>query len=293
MTEIDVARFNPMVDPALHIWGPDVAIYLFLGGMAAGVMILAGFTSRRDPRAGRLFVFLAPLLLSLGMFALFLDLEKKLSVWRFYTAFQWTSPMSWGAWILLLIYPATILFGLAGLRSVKHPVVDLARRHETALRRINIVLGIALGAYTGILLATLNARAAWGSVFLAPLFLASGISAAAALAMLLYRSDEERAWFRRWDMWAIGAELLAIGLFLLDLAVAGRGRGREAAALFFGGPYTAAFWTLVVVAGLAVPFAIELIESRRGSHAFIAPLLVLAGSLALRWILVLAGQVSI
>ena len=42
------------------------------------------------------------------MFALFLDLAHKLYVWRLYTTFQFTSPMSWGAWILILVYPALI-----------------------------------------------------------------------------------------------------------------------------------------------------------------------------------------
>ena len=112
------------------------------------------------------------------MLALFIDLEQKLHVLRFYTAWRLTSPMSWGAWILLLIYPAT---------------VGYAFRPNERLRTINIILGVALGAYTGILLATLTARPAWGSVVLAPLFLASGISAAAALAMLLPASETDRA----------------------------------------------------------------------------------------------------
>lgn len=293
MTEIDIARYNPNLDPSMHIWGGDVAIYLFLGGIAAGVMILAGAFSRRESRAGRLLIFLAPVVLSLGMFALFLDLENKRNVWRFYTSFQWTSPMSWGAWILMLIYPATILFGIALLGWPEHAITRFAQRHEGALRRINIVLGVALGAYTGILLATLNARAAWGSLFLAPLFLASGISAAAALAMLLPVSEEERARFRRWDLVAIGAEVLMLGFFFLDLAVAGRERGRAAAELFFGGPYTAAFWSLVVIAGLAVPFLLEIVETRRRIHVALAPVLVLGGGLALRWIFVLAGQTAV
>ena len=38
MTEIEITsgRVNEMIDPVLHIWGLDVAMYLFLGGLAAG-----------------------------------------------------------------------------------------------------------------------------------------------------------------------------------------------------------------------------------------------------------------
>lgn len=286
MTEFELLRNNPHIDPALQIWGWEIAVYLFLGGLAAGAMILSGATTARESRAARLLVFVAPVALSLGMLALFLDLEQKLHVFRFYTTFQWTSPMSWGAWILLLIYPATILYGLAQLGF------GFAQKHELLIRRVNVGLGIALGAYTGILLGTLTARAAWSSLFLAPLFLASGLSAAAALAMLLPVSENDRVTLRRWDLAAISLEVVLLGLFFLDLMAAGA-RGRAAASLFFGGPYTAAFWSLVVIAGLAVPALLETFEMRQRMHAAIAPALVLVGGLSLRWIFVLAGQSAV
>ena len=295
MTEIEILRHNPLVDPALHVWGWEIALYLFLGGIAAGVMILAGAAARRESRAARLLIFAAPVALSLGMLALFIDLENKLHVFRFYTAFRLTSPMSWGAWILLLIYPATILYGLAqfGGSGWFGGVAAFARRHESLLRRLNVSLGVALGAYTGILLGTLTARAAWSSLFLAPLFLASGISAGAAMAMLLPVSDGERDSFRRWDLIAIGAEVIVLGFFFLDLIAGGGARGRAAAALFFGGPYTAVFWSLVVIAGLALPMFLEALEARRRFHVALAPVLVLIGGLSLRWIFVLAGQAGV
>jgi protein NrfD len=295
MTEFELFRHNPLIDPNLHIWGWQIAVYLFLGGLAAGVMVLAGVANARQSRAARLLIFIAPIALSLGMLALFLDLENKLHVLRFYTAFRVTSPMSWGSWILLLIYPATILYGIAQLEIGGRfaDAIAFARRHEPLLRRANLALGVALGAYTGILLGTLTARAAWSSLFLAPLFLASGISGGAALAMLLPVTEPDRDSFRRWDLVAIAAELAVLGFFFLDLVSAGGARGRAAATLFFGGPYTAVFWSLVVIAGLAVPVIVELFETRRRIHVAIAPALVLAGGLALRWIFVLAGQASV
>ena len=58
-------------------------------------------------------VIWAPVLLTVGMGALFLDLEHKPFFWRLYTTFMVSSPMSWGSWILIGIYPATLLMGLA------------------------------------------------------------------------------------------------------------------------------------------------------------------------------------
>lgn len=295
MTELEILRHNPLIDPSLHVWGWEIALYLFLGGMAAGVMILAGTAKRTESLAARLLIFVAPAALSLGMLALFLDLGSPLHVFRFYTAFRITSPMSWGAWILLLIYPATILFGLAQFELTGRigEIAAMARKYEQELRRINIALGIALGAYTGLLLGTLTARAAWSSLFLAPLFLASGLSAGAALAMLLPLHAIERDAFRRWDLIAIAAEAVVLALFFLDLIAAGGARGRAAVSLFLGGPFTSVFWSLVVISGMAIPLLLELYETRRRVHFVVAPALVLIGGLSLRWIFILAGQSAI
>jgi formate-dependent nitrite reductase membrane component NrfD len=218
--------------------------------------------------------------------------------------------MSWGSWILLLIYPATIALGAArltgneiswlcthaGARPDPHlrKAIAAARRGTAVLERLNVILGIGLGAYTGILLGTLAARALWSSLMLAPLFLVSGLSAGAAVTMLLPVTEEERHILRRWDLAAIAGEIAVIAFLFIELVSDGGERGRAAAMLFFGGPYTATFWSLVVVAGLAAPFVLEVAEAKRHlKAAALAPLLLLAGGLALRWIFVLAGQANV
>jgi formate-dependent nitrite reductase membrane component NrfD len=312
MNEIDVARHSRLIDPQLHVWGWEIPVYLFLGGMAAGLMILtAALWMRREDRspAARWLGFAAPVLVSLGMGALFLDLAHKLHVWRFYLAFRWTSPMSWGAWILVLVYPVSLVAALAGLDEAQAEKAiavagrlrlgGLARAARTfglanapALRWASVVTGVALGVYTGILLSTLGARALWSSSLLGPLFLVSGVSTGAALLLLCRRlAEEERHLLARWDRVAMALELAVLLLFLAGLVTSGA-TGRAAAGLLLGGPFTAPFWALVVIAGLAVPSLLAALESRLGlAMTRAAPLLVLAGGLALRWILVAAGQV--
>jgi formate-dependent nitrite reductase membrane component NrfD len=313
MTETEILRNSHLIDPSMHIWGWEIPVYLFLGGMTAGLMILAPLLawqvkSQRSKWVRRL-PFVAPVLLSAGMFALLLDLEYKLHVFRFYTTFQWTSPMSWGSWILILIYPAVLLLGLAylernevdaiasRLRFLRGPINNLRAYAIQNLRKLewaNVVLGIALGTYTGILLGTLGARALWSSGLLGPLFLVSGLSTGAALLMLFPIFKDEHALVRNVDIAAIGVELVLITLLFVDLLNGSGELGRRAAALFFGGPYTATFWTLVVFGGLMVPLFMEVYESRRRIHAgLVAPVLLLVGGLALRWILVSAGQVGL
>jgi formate-dependent nitrite reductase membrane component NrfD len=317
MTEIEIFRHSASIDPQLHIWGWEIPVYLFLGGLTAGLMILTAIAGRgvareSQSRAMRFLPLAAPVLLSLGMGALFLDLGYKLHVFRFYTAMQLTSPMSWGSWILLVIYPATILLGLARLtdedlssipfagRLRGRAASGLARLREFAIantRKIetaNVILGVALGGYTGILLGTLGARALWSSVLLGPLFLVSGVSTGAAFMMLFRLGHDEHVLLRRWDLAAIAIEILLLGMFFVELAANGGARGRAAAALFFGGGYTAVFWSLVVIAGLVMPLALELLEARKGLRpSVLAPALLLVGGLSLRWIFVLAGQVSL
>lgn len=312
MTEFELMRHNHLIDPQLHIWGWQIPVYLFLGGLTAGVMILASLASRRIPRDEmskwmRWMPFAAPILLSIGMGALFLDLELKLHVFRFYTTFRVTSPMSWGSWILLLIYPATILLGIARLTAAEGAAIaarlpkrcsspftalcEFSARRARTLEIWNIVLGVALGAYTGILLGALGARALWSSPVLGPLFLVSGISTGAALIMLFPLSETEHHSVRNWDIAAIGAEVLLLGLFFLGLRTNSGEAGHQAIELFLGGPYTAAFWSLVVIAGLGIPLFLEAYEAKRSVRATIAaPLLLLIGGFMLRWIFVAAGQ---
>ncbi len=316
MHEIDFVRHNPHIDPHLTIWGWEIPVYLFLGGVAAGIMILWPLLRLRGEgrevasRWNRWLPFAAPVAISIGMLALFLDLEHKWYVFRFYLAFRPTSPMSWGAWILLGIYPATLLLGLSALteaeaegvaswgplRLVRGPILwarRFAESHRRGVYWANIVLGIGLGAYTGLLLGTLAARPAWNAVILGPLFLVSGISTGAAFMMLFPVGEDDHHTLRRWDVAAIVTELILVFLYLLSLGASGGARGAAAVHLFLGGRFTAAFWTLVVAVGLLTPLALEVVESRKHYRPTLAaPVLILVGGLALRWIFVLAGQAS-
>jgi formate-dependent nitrite reductase membrane component NrfD len=315
MHEVELNRHSHLIDPALRIWGWEIPLYLFLGGLVAGLMFFSAILARRediDSRSkwSRWLPFLAPVILSIGMLALLMDLEYKWHVLRFYAAFKPASPMSWGSWILLLIYPATLAMGLMGLtrdevrqisswrwiRTLRAnhlllSVHDFVRRQLPLVLWSNLVLGIALGVYTGILLGAVGARAAWNTAVLAPLFLVSGISTGAALMMLFPLNRDEHRLLQRWDIGAIVVELAVLGMFFLALLANGGEAGHQAAKLMLGGPYTAVFWGVVVIAGLVAPLVLELIELRMHRRpVWITPVLILIAGLALRWVIVFAGQ---
>jgi formate-dependent nitrite reductase membrane component NrfD len=234
------------------------------------------------------------------MLALFLDLEHKLYVWRLYLTFEPASPMSWGSWILLLVYPALVAsLVLRPPRWLRFAgIQELSRRLNArpALVRfvggVNIGLGIGLGIYTGILLSALGARPLWSSALLGPLFLVSGLSSAAAFVHLMASDREEREMLAKADNVFLLSELLVIVLFLIGLASSTQVH-MEAARLLLGGPYTAFFWVFVVGLGIVVPLILQpLAVSHRIRHTAVAPLLVLFGGIALRVVIVYAGQAS-
>jgi protein NrfD len=340
ITELTISRHNPLVDPALHVWEWQIPIYLFLGGLVAGLMIIAGvrlITVRPKQREALVCCTIGPLIgvgfLTLGMLVLFLDLSHKLYVWRLYTTFQITSPMSWGSWILLLVYPALIANALAHLPEaipalarrlpvlIKWSDFILARtKIVVAIGIVNVLVGIALGIYTGILLGTLGARPLWNSALLGPLFLFSGLSTAAALLhgiLVLTSSGEELPAFADFLLSSLsrlsqarpldqkvapvlaGADnsFLTIELGLISLLLIGHFTStavhQQAASLLLSGPYAAVFWVFVISLGIVLPLVLQTLElQNRIRHTLAPSVLVIFGGIALRFILVYAGQQS-
>ncbi|MDJ0864345.1 MAG: polysulfide reductase NrfD [Gammaproteobacteria bacterium] len=304
-------RANPKVDPSLGIWSWEVPVYLFLGGMTAGILVFASLVILlgRDKEfsfTAKKLVLWAPVVLSLGMGALFLDLEHKLYVWRFYTTFQPASPMSWGSWILLLIYPISVLLILAYLReayptlakvvdraAVGRWLTDYAIRNRLGVAKWGVILGVFLAFYTGILLSAFSARPFWNTGFLAPLFLVSGLSAAAALTILFSPSADERHYFTKVDIGLIAVELALLAMLLTNLST-GVGPQLSAVELIMGGDYTVMFWVFFVLPGLLLPVILEYWEltGTRKAWMFISPVLVLYGGFMLRHVTVALGQAS-
>ena len=340
MLEFTTTRHNPLIDPQLAVWSWEIPVYLFLGGVVAGMMVLGGLAMLRvargeDSRA--FFSMHTPLLgfvlMNIGMLALLLDLTHRLYVWRIYLTFQASSPMSWGSWVLLVVYGVLLLSALIRLPEawpwLGHRVPQLRTISDRIVARplwlrllggSNIVLGVGLGIYTGILLNTMIARPLWNSMVLAPLFLVSGLSAGAAvmhlaasvparrpapnglfggaLASMIQPLGPQRPQSKtvdsliRADLVFLVTELVLIGLLLLSLINASPSHA-AAAALIISGPYAWPFWGVIVVLGVLVPIAWQALElSHRIAHTVVPALLVLVGGFTLRWVMVSAGQLS-
>ena len=300
-------RMNPGIDPYLHIWHWQIPLYLFLGGVAAGLLFFTSLyyilgKEKELPTAVKWANFLAPVALVVGLFALFLDLKHKLYFWQLYTTIRFSSPMSWGAWTLMLITPLSFAWSASYLRELiptwdwKLKIIyDFEKfiiKYRKVIAWMMIILSIILGIYTGILLSAFNARPLWNTSLLGPLFLTSGLSTGAAIIMWMSKDHAERALFSKIDLVLIATELFFI-IHLFMGFLASTQVQINAAELFLGGEFTVAFWVFVIILGLILPAILEILELRGYKVPVAIPaILILFGGLMFRFIMVEAGQIT-
>ena len=300
-------RMNHLIDPSLHIWHWQIPLYLFLGGLASGLLFFAALyhilgKENEYKTAVKIAPFLVPFILVIGLIALFLDLKHKTYFWRLYTTIRIESPMSWGAWVLMLITPLSFIWSALHIKELfpswnwqynwLKKTIDFFQTNKTKLAWIMIISSVILGVYTGILFSAFNARPLWNTSILGPLFLASGLSAGAAVIFLMSKSHKEKILFTKIDLLIIGIELFFIVHMFMGFLASTQVQ-IDAAKLFLGGQYTASFWIFVVILGMIIPAILEILELKgKKIPGLIPAFLVLLGSLMFRFIFTYAGQLS-
>jgi formate-dependent nitrite reductase membrane component NrfD len=263
-------------------WHLLIVWYFFLGGIAGGAYFTAAiadnFGSSRDRSVVRIGYILALLMIAVCGMLLILDLGTPSRFLNMVMHFKFWDPMSIGAWMLGV-------FGLfAFLSSALSLSADEAR---AALRRkislVGIIFGFFLASYTGVLLSA-TALPFWSDArLMGALFLASGASTGmAAISLLLYLSGDSAGEgfkkVKRADRFAIMFEIVVLALFLVLLG--------SAAAPLISGQFAPLFWGGLVVVGLLIPLALDLLGGLR-IPAVIPAILVLAGGFILRYVIVM------
>jgi len=300
-------RNIPNIDPYLHIWHWQIPIYLFLGGLAAGILFLAAVYTiigkEKEMQATVKWApFIVPFALIIGLFMLFLDLKHKLYFWQLYTTIRLESPMGWGAWVLMIMTPISIIWSASYIREV-FPNWDWKFKFLYTFEAWVIknrwfiawpmaIYAVILGIYTGILLSAFNARPLWNTTILGPLFLVSGMSTGAACIILMSKNHEERRLIGRLDLLFIAVELFFIVHMIMGF-LAGSEVQIQAAQLFLGGEFTVSFFVFVILLGLLLPAVLEVLELIGYKVPIVIPaILVLLGGLIFRFIMVEAGQIT-
>lgn len=294
--------------PAEHFAAPPgwewwILGYFFFAGLSGGTYALGTLMrfagTPADRRVARLafivsFLALIPcpifLILDLGQPLRFLNMLIDMSNGGL--AFKVESPMSVGAWALLFfgLFSFGSFVGALAEMGTLRALTPLTRVFRGTLELLWNVIGTGLAffvaGYTGVLLAVSN-QPVWSDGWpLGGMFLASSLTGAAALLLLVARSrrDIDAGTAVRLELadrnFAI-LEVVLIAAFLVTVALAGT-IGKMAGAWLL-------LW-LVVIAGLAAPFAFSRLDAARRWAPVTAPLLALLSVLALRALVIFSAQ---
>ena len=227
-------------------WTWLIILYFFVGGIAGGASLLAAvvdwFGGPEDRPVVRTGYNVAAVGAIVSGALLTVDLGRPLRFWHmlFQSAnfpaimFKGWSPISFGAWGILL-------FGLFAVLSALGGMAEEGRLHNPALRAVGGVvrgglaklvggvtglLGVFIAGYTGVLLSVTN-RPIWADgPWLGALFAASAVSTGAAALILLAprrgASEQSLARLSAFDTKALVLELLLLVLFLASLGSVNR-----------------------------------------------------------------------
>ncbi len=300
-------RLNPFIDPQLHIWHWQIPLYLFLGGLAAGILFFAAlfYLLNKEEKFQKTVTFtplFVPVILIIGLLALLIDLNHKLYFWRLYTTIRLESPMSWGAWTLLFVTILSFIWAAIHIRNVfprwdwkfeflkkfESFVNDNKKYFAVAI----LIFSLILGVYTGILLSAFNARPIWNTSILGPLFLTSGLSTGAAFNLFFVKTADEKSSFVKISLLLIGIEIFIIVHMLMGFLASGQAQ-IDAVSMFLGGEFTHHLWIFDVGIGLVLPAVLEVIWLKRRNLSLSIPAaLLLFGGIMMRFTMVHAGQAS-
>src|SRR6266699_2588440 len=279
-------------------WTWFIIPYFFVGGLAGGAYFLAAvldwFGRPEDRPVVRTGYDVAAVGAILSGLLLTIDLGRPLRFWHMLfqsenfpaIMFKGWSPISFGAWAILL-------FGLCSVLSALGARAEEGRLQMPALRAVGGVVrggvarlvsgagglvGLFIAGYTGILLSVTN-RPIWAdSPWLGALFIASGASTGAATLILLSpgRGATERTltWLSSFDARALVVELLVLAAFVVSLGSVNR--------------VWLSFWGLLLRVGV-VGFGI-LAPLRMRAKPAQAARLVLLGGFLLRLATILASE---
>ena len=279
------------------------------GGDGAGRRPAGAHAVLRPPAAYRR--LLAPgyraalVALALGMVCLLADVGRADRLLLLLTS-PALSHVAVGAWSLAVCAVLAVLAALAWDGLVRRWRFAAVQVLQAALA----LAALAVMLYTGLLLQSLSAVPLWATPWLPVLFTLSSLSCGSALVLAAAQLPGAPSAFatglRRLavvDAVVIVLEAAALAVFA-GTALAGVGGdfvvGRTAEALaasaeaLVAGEAAWLCWGGLVLAGLAVPFALDVILARlrrpRPAIALVAAACVLAGGLAMRYCVVEAGM---
>ncbi|MHB1391189.1 MAG: NrfD/PsrC family molybdoenzyme membrane anchor subunit [Thermoleophilia bacterium] len=278
--------------------------YFFFTGLSAGsfvISVIATLLGRKEFKPiGKITALLAPILLIIAPLNLILDLEQPLRFWHLFLFLNWTSPITYGSF-LLTTYP---------IMGVIYAVMVYTNRQTAAkiLGITGIPLAISVHGYTGFILALAKARSLWNTAAMPTIFLisamVSGIGLVVIIAAIRWKwfdkeaGEEQRAQDKKLilQLAQFMAYVIMLDLFLIlsDILVllTAHADAYEAGMLILTGNFAPLFLGVELFLGSFIPMILVLGPKMRNSltAAVVASILVNIGVYAMRFVMVIGGQ---
>ena len=298
-------------------WNYLIAIYLFTAGLSSGSAIIASIADilgNIDERIKRVAAYLAPFPVMLGLVCLVADLHRPWNFYKVLIHYNPTSVMSWGAFFLLVFPIIAVLYAGMVYFNIKGPL-----RKITSW--VQLVLGLAIGIYAGLLLAAIYNNPVWSNPLIVFLFFVSALSTGACMVVIggnvwdalegVIRKIIPEEWLPEakslnfdhenlrlligMDAVIIIVELMVISTIIISYAL--RPTGDIALGAIFTGGYYLLFWLGLVLLGLTIPLVLAILELQNKLDetaitivTWLEPGLVLLGGFILRYVVVYGGQ---
>jgi len=278
--------------------GVLIAIYFYLTGISAGSFILSTlayvFGQTKYKPIGKIAVILATVVLIIAPMALLIHVGRPFRAWRLFYNINFTSPISWGSF-LLTFYPINcIIYGYFIFKN--NP------KMTKLFGMIGIPLAVAVHGYCGFILGFAKARHLWNTALMPILFLVSAIVSGVALVIfVVYIKDK---FFSREgkvnEELIFGLARLMGGFLLLDLflvlsdvliLLAGSEDAIKIGWLLLTGKFVIPFLGIENGLGKVIPaILIFSTKLRTTNRLVLASCLVMFGILVMRLVVVLAGE---
>ncbi|MHB8142985.1 MAG: NrfD/PsrC family molybdoenzyme membrane anchor subunit [Thermoleophilia bacterium] len=277
--------------------------YFFFTGLSAGsfvISVIATLLGRKEFKPiGKITALLAPILLIIAPLNLILDLEQPLRFWHLFVFYNWTSPITYGSF-LLTAYP---------VMGIIYAIMVYTNRQKAAkiLGILGIPLAISVHGYTGFILALAKARALWNTAAMPTIFLVSAMVSGIGLVVIIAAARwkwfdkaatvEQREKDKRLiiQLAQFMAYTIMLDLFLVlsDILVllTAHSDAYQAGMLILTGNFAPLFLGVEIFLGSLVPMVLVLGPTRKSMKAIvIASILVNIGVYAMRFVMVIGGQ---
>lgn len=268
-------------------WHATYAIYFFVIGIVAGLSFLSygswlmpALRPLREKAAYGSFV-----LLVIGGLLLIADLSQPMRFLNILNPayLNFTSPLAWGALNIVAFGISSILYILA-----------LKKGDETkgkTLALVTALLALGLPVYTGYDLTVHQSRPVWNTPIMPTLFVALAVASGSAVGSLLAGTNAEaQRVLREFMLWSAGA----VAVILVSI-MGTTNYGGSASELTFMIMTTGTMGLLFIgvgfLAGSVAPAVLLFAPFGKSQGVLvISALLILAGSAALRYVILMAPQ---